>query len=83
MIDTNGPVNDASDVVYLATTYGGRAVDINNNMIVGTTGSNSSTGEYAKVSVLKFDPGSGSSHSCCCLILLLRTIAIAGEKLIA
>jgi len=48
LIDTNAPVNDASDVVYLATSYGGRAVDINNNnMIAGTTGSNSSTGEYA------------------------------------
>jgi probable HAF family extracellular repeat protein len=48
LIDTNGPVNDASDVVYLSTPYGGSAVDINNNnMVTGTTGSNSSTGEYA------------------------------------
>lgn len=48
LINTNDPVNDASDVTYLATPYGGRAADINNsNMIVGTTGSNSSTGEYA------------------------------------
>jgi probable HAF family extracellular repeat protein len=48
LIDTNGPVNDASDVVYLSTPYGGSAVAINNsNMVTGTTGSNSSTGEYA------------------------------------
>ena len=48
LINTGAPVNDASDVTYLATPYGGRAADINNsNMIVGTTGSNSSTGEYA------------------------------------
>ena len=48
LIDTNGPVNDLTDVVYLSTPYGGRAADINNgNMIVGTTGSNSSTGEYS------------------------------------
>jgi len=44
LIDTNGPVNDYSDVVFLPTPAGGRAVDINdNNLIVGTTGSNSST----------------------------------------
>jgi len=37
---SNGPVNDFSDVVFLPT-YGGRAVDINdNNMIVGTTANN-------------------------------------------
>jgi probable HAF family extracellular repeat protein len=48
LINTNAPVNTASDITYLATPYGGRAVDINNNnMVVGTTGSNSSTGEYA------------------------------------
>lgn len=48
LIDTNGPVNDASDVVFLPTPYGGRAADINiSNRVVGTTGSNSSTGEYA------------------------------------
>ena len=56
LIDTNGPVNDASDVVYLSTPYGGRAVDINNNnMIVGTTGSNSSTGEYAHAFLYDYD----------------------------
>lgn len=48
LIDTNAPVNSTTDVVYLSTPNGGRAVDINdNNMIVGTTGSNSSSGEYA------------------------------------
>jgi probable HAF family extracellular repeat protein len=42
LINTNGPVNDFTDVVYLPT-YGGRAVDINdNNMIAGTTANNTS-----------------------------------------
>ena len=41
LIDPNVTVNDLSDVVYLPTPAGGRAVDINdNNMIVGTTGNN-------------------------------------------
>ena len=40
------PAFDA--VTYLSTPYGGNAKAINNqNMIVGTTGSNSSAGEYA------------------------------------
>ena len=40
LIDPNVTVNDLSDVVYLPT-YGGRAVDINDNkMIVGTTANN-------------------------------------------
>ena len=40
------PAFDA--VTYLSTPYGGSAKAINNqNMIVGTTGSNSSAGEYA------------------------------------
>lgn len=40
LIDPNDTVNDLSDVVYLPT-YGGRAVDINdNNMIAGTTANN-------------------------------------------
>jgi probable HAF family extracellular repeat protein len=44
LIDPNVNVNDASDVVYLPTPAGGRAVDINdNNMIAGTTGSSSRT----------------------------------------
>jgi len=44
LIDTNGPVNDFSDVDFLPTPAGGRAVDINdNNLIVGTTGSSSGT----------------------------------------
>jgi len=42
LIDPNVTVNDLSDVVYLPT-YGGRAVDINdNNMIAGTTANNTS-----------------------------------------
>ena len=46
LIDTNQPVNDHTDVVYLPT-YGGRAVDINDsNMIVGTS-SSTSTGAYS------------------------------------
>ena len=41
LIDTNQPVNDFTDVVYLPTPAGGRAVDINDgNMITGTTGNN-------------------------------------------
>ncbi len=49
-------MNDASDVVYLATSYGGQAADINNsNMIVGTTGSNSSAGEYARAFLYNYD----------------------------
>ena len=40
LIDPNVTVNDLADVVYLPT-YGGRAVDINdNNMIAGTTANN-------------------------------------------
>lgn len=40
LIDPNVTVNDLSDVVYLPT-YGGRAVDINdNNIIAGTTANN-------------------------------------------
>jgi probable HAF family extracellular repeat protein len=40
LIDPNVTVNDLSDVVYLPT-YGGRAVDINdNNVIIGTTANN-------------------------------------------
>ena len=56
MIDTNGLVNDAADVVYLSTPYGGSAADINDsNMIVGTTGSNSSTGEYSFAFLYDYD----------------------------
>ena len=44
LIDPNVNLNDASDVDYLPTPAGGRAVDINdNNMVVGTTGSSSRT----------------------------------------
>ena len=59
LINTNAPVNDASDVTYLATPYGGRAADINNsNMIVGTTGSNSSAGEYATAFLYDYNENS-------------------------
>lgn len=38
LIDTNKPVNDSSDVVFLPVLAAGRAVDINNNnVVVGTT----------------------------------------------
>ncbi|MEA1888544.1 MAG: PKD domain-containing protein [Pseudomonadota bacterium] len=58
LIDKNGPVNDFTDVVYLPTPYGGRAVDINNsNMIVGATGSNSSTGDYSFAFLYDYDTG--------------------------
>ena len=44
LIDPNITVNDLADVIDLPTPAGGRASDINNNnMIVGTTGSNSGT----------------------------------------
>jgi probable HAF family extracellular repeat protein len=44
LIDPNIIVKDLSDVVYLPTPAGGKAADINdNNMVIGTTGSNSST----------------------------------------
>ena len=44
LIDANARVKDRTDVIFLSTPAGGKAADINNiNMIVGTTGSNSST----------------------------------------
>lgn len=44
LIDTNDPVNSKADVIFLPTPAGGKAADINsNNMIVGTTGSNTQT----------------------------------------
>ena len=56
LIDTNGPVNDLSDVVYLPT-YGGRAANINaNNMIVGTS-SSTSTGAYPHAFLYDYDGG--------------------------
>jgi probable HAF family extracellular repeat protein len=46
-------------VSYLSTPYGGTARAINNqNMIVGTTGSNSSTGEYAHAYLYDYDADS-------------------------
>lgn len=57
LIDTNGTINDASDVDYLPVPNGGSASSIIaikdtddtivNYHIVGTTGSNSSAGEYS------------------------------------
>jgi probable HAF family extracellular repeat protein len=44
LIDPNVTVQSSADVTYLSIPYGGKAADINNsNMIVGTTGSSSST----------------------------------------
>lgn len=56
LIDTNGPVNDASDVDYLPVPNGGSASAVNNqNHIVGTTGSNSSAGEYSFAFLYDYD----------------------------
>jgi uncharacterized membrane protein len=61
LIDTNGPVNDASDVVYLSTPAGGRAVDINDsNIIVGTTGSSSRTTPVINAQAYKLDYDTGN-----------------------
>jgi probable HAF family extracellular repeat protein len=57
LIDPSVNVNDLSDVVYLPT-YGGRAVDINdNNMIAGTTGSNTSVTPviYSRAYIYDYD----------------------------
>jgi len=60
LIDTNGPVNDATDVVYLATPAGGRAVDINDsNVIVGTTGSSSRTTPVINAQAYKLNYDTG------------------------
>ncbi len=56
LIDSNGPVNDASDVDYLPVPNGGSASAVNNhNNIVGTTGSNSSAGEYSFAFLYDYD----------------------------
>lgn len=56
LIDPNVTVNDFTDVVFLPT-YGGRAVDINdNNMIVGTS-SSTSTGAYSHAFLYDYDGG--------------------------
>jgi probable HAF family extracellular repeat protein len=48
LIDTNAPVTSTADVTYLPTPNGGEAAAINNlNMVVGTTGTNLTTQEYA------------------------------------
>jgi probable HAF family extracellular repeat protein len=44
LIDSNATIRDKADVTYLPIPVGGKAADINNNnMIVGTTGSNPET----------------------------------------
>lgn len=56
LIDTNEPVNNASDVVYLPTPAGGRAVDINDsNKIVGVTGSSSRTSPVTYSRAFNYD----------------------------
>jgi len=58
LIDTNQPVTSASDVAYLPIPNGGRAAAINNlNQVVGTSGSNSSAGEYAFAFLYDQDTG--------------------------
>ena len=48
LLDTNAPVQNAASLTYLPITNGGEAAAINNlNMVVGTTGTNLSTQEYA------------------------------------
>lgn len=55
LIAPNTTVNDLSDVVYLPT-YGGNAVDINdNNIIVGTTGNNTRVIPAIYSQAYKFD----------------------------
>ncbi len=58
LIDTKGQVNDITDVVFLPTPAGGRAVDINrNNRVVGTTGSSTRTDPviYSQAYVYEYD----------------------------
>lgn len=44
LINTNGQINDYSDVLFLPTPAGGQAADINNNnKVIGITGSNTRT----------------------------------------
>ncbi len=50
LLDPNVTINDRTDVTYLSIPAGGRAADINNkNVIVGTTGSSSSTVSQAYI----------------------------------
>jgi probable HAF family extracellular repeat protein len=59
LIDPNITVNDLADVIYLSTPAGGTASDINNNnMIVGTTGSNSSWDIYSQAYILDYNTSS-------------------------
>ncbi len=58
LIDPGVPINDKTDVTYLPIPAGGRAADINNNnMIVGTTGSNPQTTPvtYAQAYILDYN----------------------------
>ena len=60
LIDTNEPVKDATDVVYLSTPAGGRAADINDkNVIAGTTGNNTrvTPAIYSQAYKLEYDKG--------------------------
>jgi len=48
LLDTSAPVNSSTDVTYLPVPNGGEAAAINNlDMVVGTTGTNLTTQEYA------------------------------------
>ena len=59
LIDPNITVNDLADVIYLSTPAGGIASDINNNnMIVGTTGSNTSWGIYSQAYIFDYNTSS-------------------------
>lgn len=60
LIDTNAPVNDVTDAVFLPTPAGGRAVDINinNNIIGGVTGSNSRTSPIIYSQAFLYDKNS-------------------------
>jgi probable HAF family extracellular repeat protein len=59
LIDPNITVNDLADVIYLSTPAGGIASDINNNnMVVGTTGSNTSWGTYSQAYILDYNTSS-------------------------
>ena len=56
LIDPNVTVRDLSDVVYLSTPAGGRAVDINdNNVITGTTGNNTRVSPVIYSQAFKLD----------------------------
>jgi uncharacterized membrane protein len=61
LIAPDASIQDSSDVTYLSVPAGGIATDINNsNMIVGTTGSNTTTvpAIYAQAYILDYKTGS-------------------------